>query len=388
MVVFYFLYFNIYSKKITRFFDQLLYTQVVHNYGHSGSGVTYFWGCAKDVRNLVEEELRESRRIASKLWFKSALPHPRVDRPMNRSKLHLKRTISDSICSNWLPFSSDLTLRWVPFPASFIFLWSRKLSVQRMSIKENKIPTCLYWLRSGHEVLLCRGEDPGDERRLGRTPYTSVARLCGIDEWKMSRMWFKQEGDRKKKINEFLVTHKDAPLAPWATSDQNFTCFSWPRLVACFRVDESRFLTYNLLVSLTQSLFPWTAFHYFPDLHYYLVSELPPESQHVRGGGGIISESIKTPILTNGPTWSPLKGPNSLYDAAYRFVAPRTKEWTSSPRTLDHAQYWIRRLNGIEAVPWGLSASNSLSGGLCTWSTHTRLDYDFNIYEVHHTKLL
>lgn len=30
-------------------------TRTVHNYGHGGSGVTYSWGCALDVADLVSQ---------------------------------------------------------------------------------------------------------------------------------------------------------------------------------------------------------------------------------------------------------------------------------------------------------------------------------------------
>jgi D-amino-acid oxidase len=33
-------------------------TRIVHNYGHGGSGVTFSWGCASDVAELVESLVR------------------------------------------------------------------------------------------------------------------------------------------------------------------------------------------------------------------------------------------------------------------------------------------------------------------------------------------
>ncbi|MGX5576131.1 FAD-dependent oxidoreductase [Bacillus toyonensis] len=30
-------------------------TSIIHNYGHGGSGVTWSWGCAQDVLNLINE---------------------------------------------------------------------------------------------------------------------------------------------------------------------------------------------------------------------------------------------------------------------------------------------------------------------------------------------
>ncbi|KHJ74936.1 hypothetical protein OESDEN_25448 [Oesophagostomum dentatum] len=32
---------------------------IVHNYGHGGSGVTLFWGCAMDAAELVKKSLQE-----------------------------------------------------------------------------------------------------------------------------------------------------------------------------------------------------------------------------------------------------------------------------------------------------------------------------------------
>ena len=41
--------------------------QIIHNYGHGGSGITIFWGCAKDVWDLVQEVDDEKKYPAAKL---------------------------------------------------------------------------------------------------------------------------------------------------------------------------------------------------------------------------------------------------------------------------------------------------------------------------------
>eukprot|EP00095_Tigriopus_kingsejongensis_P004224 maker-scaffold74_size411160-snap-gene-3.15 protein:Tk04224 transcript:maker-scaffold74_size411160-snap-gene-3.15-mRNA-1 annotation:"d-aspartate oxidase-like" len=44
--------------------------EVIHNYGHGGSGITIFWGCAKDVSKLVQEiqdEKPDARRLQARL---------------------------------------------------------------------------------------------------------------------------------------------------------------------------------------------------------------------------------------------------------------------------------------------------------------------------------
>ena len=40
---------------------------IIHNYGHGGSGVTFSWGCAKEVTALVETALKRQPLFASKL---------------------------------------------------------------------------------------------------------------------------------------------------------------------------------------------------------------------------------------------------------------------------------------------------------------------------------
>ncbi|KAL3873312.1 hypothetical protein ACJMK2_036446 [Sinanodonta woodiana] len=40
---------------------------IVHCYGHSGSGVTLHWGCAKEVADVVKRELNQDRNKLSKL---------------------------------------------------------------------------------------------------------------------------------------------------------------------------------------------------------------------------------------------------------------------------------------------------------------------------------
>ena len=41
--------------------------QVIHNYGHGGSGITLCWGCAKDVEQIFNEIKFESGNIRSNL---------------------------------------------------------------------------------------------------------------------------------------------------------------------------------------------------------------------------------------------------------------------------------------------------------------------------------
>ena len=39
--------------------------QIIHNYGHGGSGITIFWGCAKEVFDLVVELKAENHELKS-----------------------------------------------------------------------------------------------------------------------------------------------------------------------------------------------------------------------------------------------------------------------------------------------------------------------------------
>ena len=41
--------------------------QVIHNYGHGGSGITLCWGCAKDVEQIFNQIKFESGNIRSNL---------------------------------------------------------------------------------------------------------------------------------------------------------------------------------------------------------------------------------------------------------------------------------------------------------------------------------
>ena len=39
--------------------------KVIHNYGHGGSGITIFWGCAKDVCDLVKD-IKNEKNLATR----------------------------------------------------------------------------------------------------------------------------------------------------------------------------------------------------------------------------------------------------------------------------------------------------------------------------------
>lgn len=47
--------------------DNLKDLQIIHNYGHGGSGITIFWGCAQDVFDLVQEVKLEMGMNQSRL---------------------------------------------------------------------------------------------------------------------------------------------------------------------------------------------------------------------------------------------------------------------------------------------------------------------------------
>ena len=41
--------------------------QVIHNYGHGGSGVTVCWGCALNVVELLKKTIDKRLQVSSKL---------------------------------------------------------------------------------------------------------------------------------------------------------------------------------------------------------------------------------------------------------------------------------------------------------------------------------
>lgn len=41
----------------------VLFSKIVHNYGHGGSGVTLAWGCASDVLEIIENDLKLKSKL-------------------------------------------------------------------------------------------------------------------------------------------------------------------------------------------------------------------------------------------------------------------------------------------------------------------------------------
>ena len=68
-------------------------TRIVHNYGHGGSGVTFSWGCAMEVADLVERTLRR-RRMALAL-ARRPRDAPRRHRPRRATLLAHRRPTLD-----------------------------------------------------------------------------------------------------------------------------------------------------------------------------------------------------------------------------------------------------------------------------------------------------
>lgn len=46
------------QNNIFKFLENGKTVAIIHSYGHGGSGVTLFWGCAFDVLTLVKKELK------------------------------------------------------------------------------------------------------------------------------------------------------------------------------------------------------------------------------------------------------------------------------------------------------------------------------------------